>query len=113
MKISRTRFVTIFLVLAFTFQFISNSLLGDEIRLFPPNGEWYPGVGSPIAWKNIVGSIIYPVKYILVEPLSFLAQDPDPTPPVLLIAFAIYWAAIALILYYLYQVLNKIITRKR
>jgi hypothetical protein len=113
MKISSTRFVTIFLVSAFAFQFISNSLLGDEIRLFPRNGEWYPGVGSPIAWKNIVGSIIYPVKYILVEPLSFLALDPDPAPPVLLIAFAIYWAAIALVLYYLYYLLNKIITRKK
>jgi hypothetical protein len=48
-----------------------------------------------------------------VEPLSFLAQDPDPAPPVLLIAFAIYWAAIALVLYYLYYLLNKIITRKK
>lgn len=113
MKISRTRFVVIFLVLAFTLQFISNSLLGDEIQLFPNNGEWYPGVGSPIAWKNTVSSIIYPVKYILVEPLSFLAQDPDPAPLVLLIAFAVYWAAIALVLYYLYYLLNKIITRKK
>jgi hypothetical protein len=113
MKISSTRFVTIFLVLAFVFQFASNSLLGDEIRLFPLHGEWYTGVGSPIAWKNTVGSIIYPVKYILVEPLSFLTQDPDGAPPVLLIAFAIYWGAIALVLYYLYYLLNKIITRKK
>lgn len=113
MKISGTRFVTIFLVLAFAFQFISNSLLGDETQLFPDNGEWYPGVGSPIAWKNSLASIIYPVKYILVEPLSFLTQDPDPAPPVLLIAFAIYWTAMALVLYYLYYLLNKIITRKK
>lgn len=113
MKISGTRFVGVFVVSAFIFQFISNSLLGDEIQLFPRNGEWYPGVGSPIAWKNIVGSIIYPVKYILVEPLSFLNQDPDPAPPVPLIGFAIYWAAIALVLYYLCYLLNKIITRKK
>lgn len=107
------KFVIIFLILAFAFQFISNSLLGDEIGLFPHNGEWYPGVGSTIAWKNTVGSIIYPVKYILVEPLSFLAQDPDPVPPVLLIAFTVYWTAIALVLYYLFYLLNKIITRKK
>lgn len=113
MKISRKNFVIIFLISAFAFQFISNSVLGPEVRLFPRNGEWYPGVGSPIAWKNIVGSIIYPVKYILVGPLSFLAQDPDPAPPVLLIAFAIYWAVIALALYYLYYLLKKIITRKK
>ena len=105
MKISRKKFVITFLVSAFAFQFISNSLLGDEVELFPNNGKWYPGVGSPIAWKNIVGSIIYPVKYILVEPLSFLAQDPDSPPPVLLIAFAIYWTAIALVLHFLFSML--------
>jgi len=107
MKTSRKRFVIIFLVSAFAFQFISNSVLGDKVGLFPNNGNWYPGVGSPIAWKNIVGSIIYPVKYILVEPLSFLTQDPDPVPPVLLIAFAIYWAAIALILYFLFSLIFR------
>ena len=113
MKISSTRFVTIFVISAFAFQFTSNSLLGDEIQLFPGNGEWYPGVGSPIAWKNTVASSIYPVKYILVEPLSFLNQDPDAPPPVLLIGFGIYWAAIALVLYYLYYLLKKMITRKK
>lgn len=112
MKISKTRFVTIFLILAFAFQFISNSILGEEIALFPHNGEWYTGIGSPIAWKNIVGYCIYPFKYILVEPLSFLTRDPDPAPPVLLVAFAIYWTAIALVLYYLYYLFRKIITRK-
>jgi hypothetical protein len=113
MKISSTRFVSIFVISAFAFQFTSNSLLGDEIQLFPHNGEWYPGVGSPIAWKNTVAFIIYPVKYILVEPLSFLTQDPDPPPPVLLIGFGVYWATIALVLYYLYYLLQKMITRKK
>lgn len=112
MKISSTRFVAIFVTSAFAFQFASNSLLGDEIRLFPGNGEWYPGVGSPIGWKNTVASILYPVKYILVEPLSFLNQDPDPAPPVPLIGFGIYWSAIALVLYYLYYLLKKMIIRK-
>jgi hypothetical protein len=113
MKISRKKFVITFLVSVFAFQFISNSLLGDEIGLFPRTGEWYPGIGSPIAWKNTVGYIIYPVKYILVEPLSFLAQDPDPAPSVLLIAFAIYWATIALVLYHLYYPFSKIIACKK
>jgi hypothetical protein len=113
MKISSTRFVTIFLVFAFAFQFISNSVLGSEIRLFPGNGEWFPGADSPIAWKSTLATIIYPVKFVLIGPLSFLAEDPDAPPPVLLIAFAVYWAAIALVLYYLYYLLNKVITRKK
>jgi hypothetical protein len=49
----------------------------------------------------------------LIEPLSFLGQDPDPAPPVLLIAFGIYWAAIALVLYYLYYLLKTLITRNK
>lgn len=110
MKISRTKFVVIFLISAFVFQFISNSVLGPEVRLFPANGEWFPGTGSPIGWKNTLATILYPVKFVLIEPLSFLAQDPDPAPPVLLVAFAIYWAAIALVLHYLF---SKIITRKK
>lgn len=105
MKISRKKFVVAFLISAFAFQFISNSLLGDEVGLFPKNGKWYPGIGSSVAWKNIVGSIIHPVKYILVEPLSFLAPDSDSSPPVLLMAFAIYWTAISLILYFLCRML--------
>ena len=110
MKISRTKFVVTFLISAFVFQFISNSVLGPEVRLFPANGEWFPGAGSPIGWKNTFATILYPVKFVLIEPLSFLAQDPDPAPPVLLVAFAIYWAAIALVLHYLF---SKIITRKK
>lgn len=110
MKISRKRFVITFVISAFIFQFISNSVLGSEIRLFPNNGEWYPGPGSLITWKNIVAYIIYPFKYILVEPLSFLGQDSDGPPPVLLVAFTIYWTAIALILHFL---ISLFIKRKR
>jgi len=110
MKISRTKFVITFLVSAFAFQFISNSLLGSEVRLFPVNGEWFPGTGSPIAWKSTVSTILYPIKIVLVGPLSPLFTDPDPAPPILVLAFASYWAAMALVLYYL---LSKIITRKK
>src|SRR5882757_2888252 len=108
MKISRTKFVTLFLVSAFAFQFISNSLLGPEVRLFPVNGEWFPGAGSPIAWKNTVSTILYPFKMVLVGPLSPLFHEKDPAPPILVFAFALYWAAMALVLYYL---ISKIITR--
>ena len=113
MKASRTRFVTIFLIMAFVFQFISNSILGPEVRLFPGDGDWFPGVESPIGWKRTFATIVYPVKFVLIGPLSFLGQDPDPPPPLLVIAFATYWTAIALVLYYLYYLFSKIISRKR
>jgi hypothetical protein len=110
MKISRTKFVILFLVSAFAFQFISNSLLGSEVRLFPVNGGWFPGTGSPIAWKRTVATIIYPVKIVLVGPLSPIFNDPDPAPPIRALACALYWTAIALVIYY---ILSKIRVRKK
>lgn len=106
MKMSRTRFVLIFLVSAFAFQFITNSLLGPEVSLFPGNGDFFPGGDTPTGWKSGLSKIIYPVKYILVKPLVFLGQDPDPVPPVMLIAFALYWAVLALALYFVFSKIN-------
>ena len=110
MKVSRTKFIIVFLVSAFAFQFISNSLLGPEVRLFPSNGEWFPGTDSPIAWKRNVATIIYPVKIVLVGPLAPIFNDPDPAPPIRALACALYWTAIALVLHF---ILSKVFTRKK
>ncbi len=107
---SKTKFIMIFLISGFVFQFISNSLLGSEVRLFPVNGEYFPGTGSPIVWKSIVSTILYPVKVVLLGPLLSLFELPDPPPPLLVIAFVLYWTLLALILYYL---LDKINTFKK
>lgn len=74
------------------------------------NGEWFPGTGSTIGWKNTLAAIVYPVKKVLIGPLSFLAEDPDPVPPILLLAFAFYWTVIAWVLHYF---LSKVTLRKR
>ncbi len=110
MKISRTKFIITFLISAFVFQFITNSFLGPEVKLFPANGDWFPGDGSPMAWQNTLATIIYPIKFVLIAPLSFLAKDPDPVPPVLLLSFAFYWTVMALALHYL---ISKIFPRKK
>jgi hypothetical protein len=105
MEISRKYFVITFLIMAFAFQFISNSVLGPKIGLFPASGAWFPGTGSSIGWKSTLATILYPVKYVLVGPLSFLGTDPDPAPPVMLVAFTLYWTAIALVLHFLLSIL--------
>jgi hypothetical protein len=105
MKISRTKFVIVFLVSAFVFQGISNLLLGPVV-----NGTWFPGTDSPIAWKRNLAAILYPIKIVLVGPLSPIFNDPDPAPPIRALACALYWTVIALVLYYL---LSKIIIRKK
>ena len=107
MKMSRKKFVITFLILAFVFQFISNSVLGPEIRLFPANGEWFPGTGSTIGWKSTLAAILYPVKYVMIGPLSFLGTDPDGPPPVMLVAFTLYWTAMALVIHFLLSLLLK------
>lgn len=104
MKISRTRFVVVFLVSAFAFLFITNLLLE------PVNGDWFPGTDSSIAWKRTVATIIYPVKIVLVGPLSSIFNDPDPAPPIRVLACALYWTVIALAVHYL---LSKISIRRK
>ena len=104
MKISRTKFVTIFLVSAFAFIIITNLLLQ------PVNGDWFAGTNSPIAWKRTLANIIYPIKIVLVGPLAPILNDPDPAPPIRIFACALYWTVIALVLHFL---LGRMIPRKK
>lgn len=106
MKTSRIKFVMLFLVSAFAFQFITTSILGLETRLFPAgNSTSFLGMGSATGWKSIVSMILLPVKLILIGPLipfiDFLRQESDTPPPFFLIGFAVYWTILALIIYYL------------
>ena len=105
MKLSRKRFVIIFLVSGFAFMVITNLLLGPVI-----NGTWFPGTDSPITWKRNLAAIIYPIKLVLVGPLAPIFNDPDPAPPIRMLACAVYWTAIALVLHF---ILSKIFTRKK
>jgi hypothetical protein len=111
MNISKTKFVILFLISAFAFQFISNSILGSEVRLFPPHDESFLGTGSQIAWKSTVSTIILPIKIVLIGPLlpyiNFLRQEPDTPPPFFVIGFIFYWSILALIIRYLLGKLKR------
>ena len=100
MKGPRARFVARFLVCAFAFQFLSNSLLGSEVRLFPARDESFLGMGSPVAWKDAVSTVLLPVKAVLIGPLLPLTKLEDLPPPFLAIAFAMYWTVLALFVHY-------------
>ena len=108
MKISRKKFVIIFLISAFVFIGITNLLLGPIV-----NGTWFPGMDSSIAWKRTLANIIYPVKVVLVGPLAPIFNDPDPAPPIRVLACAVYWTIMALVLYYILYMLSKIFTHRK
>lgn len=111
MKISRTKFVILFLVIAFVFQFITNSLSQSEIRMFPANGESFLGTGSQTGWRSMISTILLPVKAVLIGPLlpyiNLLRQEPDTPPPFFLIGFAFYWTILALTIYYIFNRIKR------
>ena len=110
MKISIKKFVIGFVLGAHAFQFATNSLLGQSVSMYPKDGNWYPGLNSEVIWEKSLSHLIYPIKYVLIEPLSFLAKDPDFVPPMLLISFTVYWAVMAIIAYFLF---SRIFSKKR
>lgn len=102
MKISRIKFVFLFVAFAFVFVVGSNAILDQA------PGSLF-GSESPETWKSVAAAIISPLKIILIGPLipfiNFLQQDPDTPPPFFLVGFAIYWTILALVIHY---VLGKI-----
>ncbi len=92
MKISRFKFILLFLAAATMFMMVSTFIF------FQP-AESISGTGT------ILGVILSPGKMILMGPLlpfiQFLRQDPDTPPPFYLAGFALYWTMLALVIYYL------------
>jgi hypothetical protein len=98
MKITRIKFVFLFVIFAATFLFTTNLFLDQ-----PTKSLW--GSESQAGWKSIVSKILSPVKIILMGPLvpfiNFLHKDPDTPPPFFLVGFVIYWTILALVIYYI------------
>lgn len=105
MKISRKKFVILFIISGFAFLFITTTLLGSTgPRGFPQPPDSLLLLESPIAWKRAVSTIILPIKIVLIGPLvlpsiNFLKDDPPP--PFIGIYFIFYWTILALIIHYL------------
>ena|SRR3989344_4260158 len=104
MKISRKKFVILFIISGFVFLSITTSLLGSTgPRGFPKHPDSFLGTASPIAWKNDVSTIILPTKVVLIGPLllstNFLRDDPPP--PFIGIYLILYWTILASIIHYL------------
>ncbi|OGZ06075.1 MAG: hypothetical protein A2845_01520 [Candidatus Lloydbacteria bacterium RIFCSPHIGHO2_01_FULL_49_22] len=109
MNISKKKFVALFLISAFAFQFISNSLFGSDVRLFPQKGESLLGTDPQIGWKSAGYKIQLPIKIVLMGPMllstDFLRDDPPP--PFVAAVFALYWSILALFIYYLIGIISR------
>src|SRR3990167_3321779 len=109
MKISRKKFVTIFIISGFAFLFITTSLLGSTgPRGFPKHPDTFLGTASSETRKNAVLTIILPIKIVLIEPLllstNFLRYDPPP--PFIGIYLIFYWIILASIIHYLFGIIK-------
>lgn len=97
MKVSRIKFVTLFLIFGFAFVFGTTSILNQ-----PP--ESFLGSETQASWQSAVSTVLSPIKLVLLGPLlpfiNFLHRDPDTPPPFFLVMFAFYWSILALILHY-------------
>jgi hypothetical protein len=98
MKISRIKFVLLFVFFAFVFLVCTISVLNQPAESLLRSESQAP-------WQSAVSTILSPVKVIVMGPLlpfiKFLKQDPDTPPPFFLIGFTFYWTFLALAIHYL------------
>ena len=94
MRLTRKRFVLLFLAFGYAFDFATKFLLNQS-------PEALSASSNQEAWQRCASTILSPVKLVLVGPIIWLQQDPDPPPPFRLILFAAYWSILALGLHHL------------
>src|SRR5688572_25733864 len=103
MNISRKKFVILFIICGFAFNFVTTSLLGSQgVRGFPKAPDSLLLMDSPVAWKRTVSTIISPIKVVLMGPLVLPQIDflkDDPPPPFIGIYLILYWTILASIIY--------------
>lgn len=110
MKLSRKRFVVLFVASGFLFVFLYNVAIRSVIRGRPDNSESFLGSNGLSGWRYAISTILYPVKVVLLGPVYPLLDLPDPPPPFVGLGFAIYWTILALLIYY---IIGKIKQRRR
>lgn len=94
MRSSRKKFVFLFLASGYAFGLATRVLLNQ-----PPDALGAsPGQE---AWQRQVSTILLPIRLVLVGPIHWLQQDPDPPPPLRAILLAAYWSLLALGIHYL------------
>jgi len=100
MRSSRKRFVVSFLAFGYGLNFLARLLLNQS-----PEALWASPDQQP--WQRFAATILSPIRVVLVAPINWLQQDPDPPPPFRIILFAVYWSALALVIHYFISKMKK------
>jgi len=88
MSQSRKKFVLLFLAYGYAFDFLTRFLLSQSPRALGPSPDQEP-------WQRLATTLLLPVRAVLIGPVVWLQQDPDPPPPFRGILLAVYWSALA------------------
>ena len=102
MRLTRKKFVLRFLGCGYALDFVAKFLLDQP-------HDALGAVPSQAPWQQHISTILSPLRLVLVGPVVWLQQDPDPPPPFRVILLAIYWTLLALVAH---SLLNSR-TRKR
>jgi hypothetical protein len=103
MKISRGKFVLLFLACGFAYTTATRLILNQmPASLYGSDFARVPQA----AWQSTASLLLSPVKFVVVGPLRplfvwMLSQDGDPPPPMLMLLFMLYWTILALIVHYI------------
>jgi hypothetical protein len=89
MRITRKKFVLLFLACGFALHFASKLLLDQ-----PPDALW--AVPDQEPWQRNISTALAPIRVVLIGPVSWLMQDPDPPPPFRIILCLAYWSLLAM-----------------
>jgi hypothetical protein len=92
MKISKTKFILLFVTAAAVFMLATTLLLKQPAE-------------SVFGTSSVLSLILSPIKMILIGPLlpfiKWLRQDPDTPPPFFLAGFVFYWTVLGYLVYVL------------
>jgi hypothetical protein len=89
MRSPRTRIVLLTIVSGFALDFARRFVLGEPLNALGASPDQQ-------AWQQLASTILSPFSVVLLGPVHWLQQDPDPPPPFRVILCVAYWSLLAL-----------------
>ncbi len=92
---TRKNLVLLFLAVGHIFHFANKFLLN-------PSDEVADGTHEQAGWQLLISALSAPIELVLIAPIDWLQQDPDPPPPFRLILLSLYWSLLALTTHWIF-----------